>query len=231
MTKSKRTKKFTEHVDSEKSYTLKEAVEKLKACPPVKFDESVDLSVQLGVDTRKADQQVRGTVALPHGTGKKLRVLVFAKGDRAEAAEEAGADYVGADELLAKVQGGWTDFDVVITTPDMMRHVGRLGKVLGPRGLMPTPKAGTVTADPKAAVTEYKAGKIEYKLDKQGVFNGAVGKLSFASEALVENIEALLQALLRAKPAAAKGQYVRSVVLSSTMGPGVRIDTNVEQTV
>ena len=189
-----------------------------------KFDETVEVHVKLGVDSRHADQQVRGAVVLPHGTGKKVRVLVFAKADKAQAATDAGADFVGAEEMVAKIQGGWMDFDVVIASPDMMGVVGRLGKVLGPRGLMPNPKAGTVTPDVAKAVTDAKAGKIEYRLDKTNIIHCPVGKVSFGKEKLKENFDALLGAIVRAKPAAAKGQYIRSCVVASTMGPGVKIN-------
>jgi large subunit ribosomal protein L1 len=222
--KSKRIREAVSFVEAGKLYTIEEAVAILQKCPSVKFDQTVDISVKLGVDPRKSDQQVRGTVSLPNGTGKSLRVLVFAKADKVQEALDAGAEYAGSDELLEKVTGGWTDFDVVVTTPDMMREVGKLGKVLGPRGLMPTPKAGTVTQDIGNAVKEVKAGKIEFKLDKQAVCNTGVGKLSFESPALIENIRALLSALLRAKPVSAKGQYFVSLALSSTMGPGLKID-------
>ena len=189
-----------------------------------KFDETVEVHVKLGVDSRHADQQVRGAVVLPNGTGKTVRVLVFAKADKAQAATDAGADYVGAEEMVAKIQGGWMDFDVVIASPDMMGVVGRLGKVLGPRGLMPNPKAGTVTPDVAKAVTDAKAGKIEYRLDKPNIIHCPVGKVSFGVEKLQENFDALLNAIVRAKPAAAKGQYIRSCVVASTMGPGVKIN-------
>ncbi|MCP5469261.1 MAG: 50S ribosomal protein L1 [Chlamydiales bacterium] len=224
--RSKRYREIAKTVDSEKKYTLEDAVAILKKCPPVKFDQTVEVSIKLGVDSRKSDQQVRGTVSLPNGTGQSLRVLVFAKGDKVQEALDAGATYAGSDELLTKVQAGWTDFDAVVTTPDMMREVGKLGKVLGPRGLMPTPKAGNVTTDVATAVKEMMGGKIEFKLDKRGVCNCRVGKLSFAADALVENIRTLLLAMARAKPAAAKGQYFQSFALSSTMGPGLKIDRN-----
>lgn len=222
--KSKRFKEIEKLIDSEKTYMLEEAVDILKKCPPVKFDQTVDVAIKLGVDNKKSDQQVRGTVSLPHGTGKKLSVLVFASGDKVKEALTAGADYAGSDELFEKVKNGWTDFDAVIATPDMMREVGKLGKVLGPRGLMPTPKGGTVTTDVATAIKEIKAGKIEFKLDKQAVLGSGVGKLSFSKEALVANLRALIQAIVRAKPASAKGQYVESFALSSTMGPGLKID-------
>ena len=194
---------------------------------PAKFDETVEAHIRLGVDSRHADQQVRGAVVLPNGTGKSVRVVVFAKGDNAKAAEEAGAEYVGAEDLVAKIQGeGWTDFDVAIASPDMMGLVGRLGKVLGPRGLMPSPKAGTVTPNVAQAVTEAKAGKIEYRLDKTNIIHCPIGKVSFGQDKLLENFTTLLDAIIKAKPAAAKGQYIRSCVVASTMGPGVRINPN-----
>ena len=222
--KSKRIREIAKLVDREKVYSLEEAVAILQKCPPVKFDQTVEISVKLGVDPKKSDQQVRGTVSLPNGTGQKLRVLVFAQGDKVQEALNAGAAYAGSNELFEKVQGGWTDFDAVVTTPDLMREVGKLGKVLGPRGLMPTPKAGNVTTDVATAVKEMMGGKIEFKLDKRGVCNCLVGKLSFAANALVENIRTLLTAMQRAKPSTAKGQYFHSVSLSSTMGPGLKID-------
>lgn len=211
-------------VDSTKEYTIQEAVDILKKCPPVKFDQSVEISLKMGVDPRRSDQLVRGTVALPNGTGKTLRILVFAQGPKVDEALQAGATYAGNEELFEKVSSGWTDFDAVIATPDMMREVGKLGKVLGPRGLMPTPKAGTVTTDVTKAINELKSGKIEFKLDRHGVINNGVGKLSFESDSLIDNIKSFLHAVMRAKPAAAKGQYVRSFSLSSTMGPGMKID-------
>jgi large subunit ribosomal protein L1 len=222
--KSKRIREIASKVDVTKVYSLEEAIETLKKCPPVKFDQTIDISIKLGVDTRKSDQQVRGTVSLPNGTGKTCKVLVFAKGDKAKEALAAGADFAGDDELIEKVKEGWTDFDAVIATPDMMRDVGKLGKMLGPRGLMPTPKGGTVSTDVSTAVREIKGGKIEFKLDKQSVMNTGVGKLSFQTQALVENITSLLFAIVRAKPASAKGQYIESFTLSSTMGPGLKID-------
>ncbi|MDP1880634.1 MAG: 50S ribosomal protein L1, partial [Parachlamydiaceae bacterium] len=192
--------------------------------PAVKFDQTVEVSLKLGVDPRRSDQIVRGTVPLPNGTGKTIKILVFAKGDKVTEALGAGADYAGHEELIEKINGGWTDFDAVIATPDMMRDVGKLGKVLGPRGLMPTPKAGTVTTDIAKAVQELRAGKIEFKLDRHGVVNNGVGKLSFDSESLVQNIQTYLIAIQRAKPASAKGVYLQSMVISSTMGPGLKID-------
>lgn len=211
-------------VDAMKAYTVKEAVDILKKCLPVKFDQTVEISLRLGVDPRRTDQHVRGTVSLPNGTGKTMKILVFAKGDKVKEALDAGADYAGNDELFEKVNGGWTDFDAVIATPEMMREVGKLGKVLGPRGLMPTPKAGTVTTDIAKALQELKAGKIEFKLDRHGVINNGVGKISFTADKLVDNIATFLNAVLKAKPPAAKGHYLRSMVLSSTMGPGLKID-------
>ncbi|MCH9608938.1 MAG: 50S ribosomal protein L1 [Chlamydiales bacterium] len=222
--KSKRVRETAAKLEQDKLYSLSEAVEILKSCPSVKFDQTVDLSIKMGVDPKKADGQVRGTVSLPNGTGKSCTVLVFATGDKVKEALDAGADFAGSTEYIEKVKGGWTDFDVVITTPDMMREVGKLGKVLGPRGLMPTPKAGTVTTDVKTAVKEVKAGKIEFKLDKHAVCNTGVGKLSFEAKALLENIETLLNAIAKAKPASAKGNYFKSLFLSSTMGPGLKID-------
>lgn len=221
---SKRNREIAKTLDVLKTYSSKEAIDILKKSPPVKFDQTVEISLKLGVDPRRSDQSVRGTVSLPNGTGKTIRILVFAKGDKVKEALAAGADYAGHDELFEKVNGGWTDFDAVIATPDMMRDVGKLGKVLGPRGLMPTPKAGTVTTDIVKAIQELKAGKIEFKLDRHGVINNGIGKISFDAEKLIENIKSYLTAILRAKPASAKGQFVRSLVLSSTMGPGLKID-------
>ena len=211
-------------IESNKLYDPDEAVKLALQTAKTKFDETMEISVRLGVDPRQADQQVRGAVVLPHGTGKKVRVLVFAKGEQAKAAEEAGADYVGAEELVAKIQGeNWFDFDVVVASPDMMGIVGRLGKVLGPKGLMPSPKAGTVTPNVGAAVKEIKAGKIEYRLDKTNIIHCPIGKASFGPEKLTENFNTLIGAIIKAKPAAAKGQYIRSCVLASTMGPGVKV--------
>jgi large subunit ribosomal protein L1 len=222
--KSKRFREIAKLVDPEKSYSLDQAIDILQKCPPVKFDQSVEVSLKTGVDIRKSDQQVRGTVSLPNGTGKNVRVVVIAKGDKLKEATDAGADYAGNEELLEKIKGGWTDFDAIVSTPDMMREVGKLGKVLGPRGLMPTPKGGTVTTDIAKAVTEVKAGKIEFKSDKSGVVNNPVGKLSFQKKKLIENIITYLTALSRAKPATAKGVFLQSLYLSSTMGPGIKID-------
>lgn len=221
---SKRIREIAKAHDLTKPYSLKEAIDILKKCPSVKFDQSVDVSLRMGVDPRRSDQSVRGTVSLPNGTGKTLRIVVFAKGDKVKEALAAGADYAGNEELLEKVAGGWTDFDAVIATPEMMREVGKLGKVLGPRGLMPTPKAGTVTTDVAKAIHEVKAGKIEFKLDRLGVIANAVGKLSFDEEKILENVKAYIAAVMRAKPATAKGNYVKSLTLTSTMGPGIKID-------
>ena len=223
-------KKYNESVkliETGKLYDVNEAVEVAVKTGTAKFDETVEIHVRLGVDSRHADQQVRGAVVLPNGTGKKVRTLVLAKGDKADAAKEAGSDYVGAEELVAKIQNeNWLDFDVVIATPDMMGVVGRLGKVLGPRGLMPTPKAGTVTPDVAKAVTEAKAGKIEYRLDKTNIIHCPVGKVSFGKDKLVENIDTLMTAIAKAKPAAAKGQYIKSCVIATTMGPGIKVATS-----
>ncbi len=223
-------KKYNESaklVESGKLYDIDEAVEVAVKTGTAKFDETVEIHVRLGVDSRHADQQVRGAVILPNGTGKTVRTLVFAKGDKAKAAEEAGSDFVGAEELVAKIQNeNWLDFDVVIATPDMMGVVGRLGKVLGPRGLMPTPKAGTVTPDVAKAVTEAKAGKIEYRLDKTNIIHCPIGKVSFGAEKLKENLEALMAAVVKAKPAATKGQYIKSCVIATTMGPGIKLNVS-----
>ena len=222
-------KKYVESaklVDSTALYDVAEALDLSIQTGKAKFDETVEVHVRLGVDGRHADQQVRGAVVLPNGTGKTIRALVFATGDKVQAALDAGADYAGAEELVAKIQGGWMDFDVVIASPDMMGVVGRLGKVLGPRGLMPNPKAGTVTPDVAKAVTEAKAGKIEYRLDKTNIIHCPIGKVSFGVEKLQENFDALLGAIVRAKPAAAKGQYIKSCTVASTMGPGVKINPN-----
>ncbi len=208
-----------------KLYDLDEAMALSIKTGTAKFDETVELHVRLGVDSRHADQQVRGAVVLPHGTGKTVRTLVIAKGDAAKAAEAAGSDFVGAEEMIEKIQKeNWLDYDLIITTPDMMGLVGRLGKILGPRGLMPTPKAGTVTPDVAKAVTEAKAGKIEYKLDKSNIIHCSIGKVSFGEEKLKENFEALMSAIVKAKPAATKGQYVKSCVVATTMGPGIKLN-------
>lgn len=222
--RSKRMKKIDQMVDLNKVYTLQEAIRLLKQCPPTKFNQSLNVALKLGIDVKKSDQQVRGTVSLPHGTGKTLRVVVIAKGDKVKEALDAGADFAGGDELVEKVKGGWTDFDALISTPDMMREVGKLGKVLGPRGLMPTPKAGTVTTEVAKAVKEVKAGKIEFKVDKTGNVNNAVGKISFQEEQLVENVVPLIQAISRSRPASAKGIFLLSMYVSTTMGPGLKVD-------
>ena len=221
-------KKYAEAVkliEAGKFYEPVEAIELVKKTATANFDETVEIAFNLNVDPKYADQQVRGAVVLPHGTGKTKRVLVFAKGDNIKAAEEAGADFVGSEELVAKIQGGWSDFDVVVATPDMMGVVGRLGRVLGPKGLMPNPKAGTVTMDVTKAIKEIKAGKIEYRLDKTNIIHVPVGKASFTEEQLADNFQTLIDAIVKAKPAAAKGQYFRNVTITSTMGPGVKIDT------
>lgn len=226
----KKGKKYLESaklVDKSKLYDTTEAFDVLCKTSVAKFDETVEVHVKLGVDSRHADQQVRGAVVLPHGTGKTVRTLVFAKGDHAKEAQDAGADYVGAEEYVAKIQQeNWFDFDVIIATPDMMGLIGRLGKVLGPKGLMPNPKAGTVTPDIGRAVAEAKAGKIEYRLDKTNIIHCVIGKASFGAEKLGENFNALMGAIIKAKPAAAKGQYIRSCVLASTMGPGIKVSTS-----
>ncbi len=221
----KRYRTAEETIDRNRSYPLAEAVAILKAYPPVKFDESVDLAINLGVDPKHADQMVRGTISLPHGIGKTTRVLVFAKHEKEKEAREAGADFVGGEDLAKKIQEeNWFEFDRVIATPDMMGVVGRLGKVLGPRGVMPNPKLGTVTMDVSRAVREHKAGKLEYRVDKAGTIHLAIGKLSFDAAKLVDNIQALLDAIVRAKPATSKGTYLKKISLSTTMGPGLRID-------
>lgn len=223
----KRGKHYTaalEKVDRSRLYTLAEAVEALKGAAFAKFDETVEFAARLNVDPKKADQQVRGTVVLPHGTGQTVRILVLTRGEKEKEAQEAGADYVGSDEYIGKIQEGWTEFDVAIATPDIMSEVGKLGKILGPRGLMPNPKSGTVTFDVGKAINEAKAGKVEYRVDRAANIHVAIGKVSFPSEQLVANARTLLGELLRAKPAAAKGQYIKSLTLSSTMGPGIRLD-------
>jgi large subunit ribosomal protein L1 len=225
----KRGKKYLEAaklVDRAKLYEATEAVEIAIKAASAKFDETVELHLRLGVDSRHADQQVRGAVVLPHGTGRKVRVLVFAKGDKAVEAEKAGAEVVGAEELVSKIQNdNWFEFDVVVATPDMMGVVGRLGKVLGPKGLMPNPKAGTVTMDVTKAIADIKAGKIEYRLDKTNIIHCPIGKISFGEQKLLDNYNTLLEAVNKAKPSASKGQYLKSVVISSTMGPGIRVKT------
>lgn len=213
-------------IEAGKLYPVSEAIELVKKTASAKFDETIELHVRLGVDPKYADQQVRGAVVLPNGTGKTKRVLVFAKGEKVKEAEDAGADFVGSDEIVQKIQGGWLDFDVAVATPDMMGTVGRLGKVLGPRGLMPNPKLGTVTMDLAKAISEVKAGKVEYRTDKAGNVHCPIGKASFDAEKLQQNYQTLMDTLNRAKPAAAKGQYVRSITLSATMGPGVPVVLN-----
>ncbi|MDD5936337.1 MAG: 50S ribosomal protein L1 [Clostridiales bacterium] len=225
----KKGKKYTDAaklIDRNVQYDVEQAVSLVKKSAVAKFDETIEAHIRLGVDGRHADQQVRGAVVLPHGTGKTVRVLVFAKGDKVAEAQAAGADYVGGDELIPKIQNeGWFEFDVVVATPDMMGVVGRLGRVLGPKGLMPNPKAGTVTMDVTKAVKDIKAGKIEYRLDKTNIIHVPVGKASFTEEQLADNFQALMGAINKAKPASAKGQYLRSVTIASTMGPGVKLNT------
>lgn len=223
-TRSKRYRTAAEMVENLKLYPLKDAVQILKKFPKAKFDETVEIAFRLGVDPRHSDQVVRSTVVLPHGVGKKIRVLVFAQGETAEKAKAAGADFVGYDELIEKVKGGWLDFDAAVATPDAMRDIGKLGKVLGPRGLMPTPKTGTVTQDVAGAVKELKAGKIEFRVDKAANLHAPIGKLSFPEASIVDNATALFAAVIKAKPASAKGIYIRNCVLSSTMNPGLKID-------
>lgn len=222
MRETKRKKEIANRVDVTKSYSIDEAVELLQSCPAPKFDESLEFSLKLGIDPKKSDQIVRGNVFLPHGTGKTMRIAVFAKGDKAEEAKAAGADIIGEDDLFEKINKGWLEFDALIATPDMMRLVGRLGKLLGPRNLMPTPKAGTVTTDIARAVQEMKAGRVEFKNNKMAVVNVACGKRSFTKEQLAENVRALIAAIVKARPPSAKG-YMQSLALSSTMGPGLKI--------
>ena len=225
MKRGKRYQEAEKLVDKEKEYEAKEAMELVEKFPKAKFDETVELHVKLGVDSKHADQQVRGTVVLPHGTGKTLKVLVFAKGDKATEAEKAGADFVGAEELIPKIEKeNWFDYDVVVATPDMMGVVGRLGKVLGPKGLMPNPKSGTVTMDVTKAISEIKSGKVEYRLDKTNIIHLGFGKVSFGAEKLLENYNTIIDAIIKAKPAAAKGQYIKSVTVTTTMGPGISIN-------
>jgi len=211
-------------IDKNKLYDAADAIDLVKKTSTAKFDETIEVHVRLGVDPRHADQQVRGTVVLPHGTGKTRRVLVFAKGEKAKEAEAAGADFVGAEELAAKIEGGWLDFDVAIATPDMMGVVGKLGRILGPRGLMPNPKVGTVTFELAQAIKEVKAGKIEFRVDKTSIVHVPVGKASFDAAKLLENFQTFMEALIKAKPAAAKGQYLKSVTIASTMGPGIKVN-------
>jgi large subunit ribosomal protein L1 len=221
---TKREKAARAIFDEEKPYPVEEALEIVKKLPAAKFDESVDMSLRLGVDPKHADQMVRGAIVLPHGIGKTVRVAVFAKGEKEREAREAGADVVGAEDLVERIQGGWMEFDSTVATPDLMGQVGKLGKVLGPRGLMPNPKLGTVTFDVGRAVREVKAGKVEFRVDKAGNVHVPVGKKSFAADHLVANALALLEAIVRAKPSASKGQYLRSITVSSTMGPGIQVD-------
>ena len=224
MARGKRYQEASKLVDRTKVYEAKEAFEILEKMPKTKFDQTVELHVKLGVDSKHADQQVRGTVVLPHGTGKTKKVLVFAKGDKAKEAEAAGADYVGAEDLIPKIEKeNWFDYDVIVATPDMMGVIGRLGKVLGPKGLMPNPKSGTVTMDVTKAISEIKAGKVEYRLDKTNIIHLGFGKVSFGAEKLYENYEKIIEAIQKAKPAAAKGQYIKSVSISTTMGPGLYV--------
>ena len=225
MKKSKRYVESAKLVDSNKDYEIKEALDIIEKMPKTKFDQTVELHVKLGVDSKHADQQVRGTVVLPNGTGKTQRVLVFAKGPKADEAEKAGADFVGAEELIPRIQNdNWFDYDVIVATPDMMGVVGRLGKVLGPKGLMPNPKSGTVTMDVTKAINEIKSGKVEYRLDKTNIIHLGFGKVSFGADKLAENYDAIMGAIIKAKPAAAKGQYVKSISVSTSMGPGIFVE-------
>lgn len=221
---SKKYQEASKLVEENKLYDLTEAIELVRKTSVTKFDATVEVAIKLGVDPKYADQQVRGAVVLPHGTGKSKTVLVFAKGDKVKEAEAAGADFVGSEELVAKIQAGWSDFDVAVATPDMMGLVGRLGKVLGPKGLMPNPKVGTVTLDVTRAINEIKAGKIEYRTDKAGNIHAPVGKVSFDESKLLENVQTLIETLIKVKPSGAKGQYVRTITLSTTMGPGVKVN-------
>ena len=224
MKKTKAAKIAAEIVDKNKLYTVEEAFELVEKLPKRKFDETVELHVRLGVDSRNADQQVRGTVVLPNGTGKTVRVLVIAKGDKAKEAMDAGADFVGAEEMITKIQNeNWFEYDVIVTTPDMMGVIGRIGKVLGPKGLMPNPKSGTITMDVKKAVQDIKAGKVEYRLDKTNITHLAIGKVSFGPQKLKENYVVIMDALVKAKPAAAKGQYIKGIAITTTMGPGIKV--------
>jgi len=225
-TRGKKYEEAKKGIDRNKRYDLEMGIQILKETAKAKFDESVDMAIRLGVNPKHSDQMVRGTVALPHGVGKVIRVLVFAKGEKEKEARDAGADFVGADDLVEKITGGWTDFDKAIATPDMMGTVGRLGKILGPRGLMPNPKVGTVTFEVGRAVKELKAGRVEFKVEKTGIVHTTVGKASFAPEKLKENVLALMDVIIRAKPASSKGTYLRSVAISTTMGPGIKLDPN-----
>lgn len=224
MKKGKRYVESAKLVNKSTAYDVNEAINLVEQTAKAKFDETVELHVRLGVDGRNADQQVRGVVVLPHGTGKKVKVFVLAKGDNADIAEKAGADVVGGEEMVAKIQQGWLDFDVCVTTPDMMPIVGRVAKILGPKGLMPNPKSGTVTTNVAKAIADIKAGKVEYRLDKNNIIHVMIGKVSFGQQKLVENLNVVMEALVKAKPAAAKGTYIKNVSVSSTMGPGIRVD-------
>jgi len=227
MKRSKRYKTVLKKIDQTKTYSIEDAIARVKEMASAKFTEAVDVAVRLGVDPKKADQAVRGTVSLPHGIGKEVRVLVIAKPPKDEEAKAAGADHVGFQDYIQKIQQGWADIDVIIATPDVMGDVGKLGKVLGPRGLMPNPKSGTVTIDIAKAVKEVKAGKIEFRVDKAGILHTTIGKVNFENQKLIDNVNAFLGTVMRLKPATAKGQYIKSIALSSTMGPGVHIDRNV----
>lgn len=222
--KGKKYQEAAKLVDRTKAYDAAEAIELVKKAAPAKFDESVEVAVRLGVDTKKADQQVRGAVVLPNGTGKTQRVLVFAKGEKAKEAEAAGADHVGDSDYINKIQQGWFEFDVIVATPDMMAEVGKLGRVLGPKGLMPNPKTGTVTFEVEKAINEIKAGKVEYRVDKTGNVHVPIGKVSFEAEKLAENLNTIIETLLKVKPAAAKGTYMKNIAVSSTMGPGIKVN-------
>lgn len=224
MKRGKRYRELLSKLDKRREYSLQEGIRKIKETASAKFDESVEVAVRLGIDPRKSDQVVRGTVRLPHGVGKEVKVLVLTKGDKEDEAKEAGADYVGLGEYIEKIKSGWAEVDVIIATPDVMSEVGKLGKILGPKGLMPNPKSGTVTFDLKKAVKEVKAGKIEFRTDRSGVLHAGIGKVSFDEEKLLENAKAFLDAVIKAKPPAAKGQYIKSITLSNTMGPGIKIN-------
>jgi large subunit ribosomal protein L1 len=224
--KGKNLRRIGEQVDRQKLYAMKDAIQLLKDVSFTKFDQTLEIAMRLGVDPKHADQMVRGSVVLPHGTGKKLRILVFASGEKIREAEAAGADFVGGEDYAQKIQDGWLDFEAVISTPDMMKVVGRLGRVLGPRGMMPNPKSGTVTFDVAKAIDDIKAGKVEFRVDKTGIIHAPLGKLSFQVDQLKQNVESLIAAVLRAKPSSAKGKYVKAISLSSTMGPGLKIDEN-----